>query len=88
MATVENYFDRYLEPMTTVFTPEVAQKIVSLKPDAEVSARIAELGEKASEGTLTPDEFEEYGWYVDAGDFISLFKAKARRYLASQASQE
>jgi len=88
MATIDNYLDRYFEPVTTVFTPEVAQKIISLEPDPEVAARITELGEKASAGTLSADEFDEYEWYVDAGDFISLFKAKARRYLASHASQE
>jgi hypothetical protein len=84
MATISNYLDRYLEPVVAVFTPEMAQKIVSLQPDAEVAKRVEELGEKANNGTLTDDELEEYEEYVDAGDFVSLLKAKARRYLASQ----
>jgi hypothetical protein len=85
MSSVSNYLERYFEPVTSVFTPELAEKIVNLQPDQEVSARILELGEKANEGTLTAEERDEYQDYVDAGDFISLLKAKARGYLARQA---
>lgn len=82
MSTVADYLDGYFDPVTTVFTPELAQKIVSLTPDKSVVARVAELAAKSDEGTLTDDERDELVKLVDAGDFISLFKAKARRYLA------
>jgi hypothetical protein len=85
MATVNSYLDRYFEPVTSLFTRELAEKIVSLRPDSEVVARVTELAAKADEGTLTEDERTEYEDFVDAGDFIAMFKAKARRYLAEHA---
>jgi len=85
MATVQSYLDRYFEPVTSLFTPELAEKIVSLRPDPLVTARVKELAAKADDGTLTDDERSEYEDYVDAGDFIAMFKAKARRYLAERA---
>ena len=82
MSTVSSYLDGYFEPVTTVFTPELAEKIVSLQPDPKVVARVTELAGKSDDGTLTDEERNELEKLVDAGDFISLFKAKARRYLA------
>ena len=68
-----------------MLTPELAEKILSLRVDPEVTARILELGEKAGTETLTEAEHDEYKYLVDAGDFISLLKAKARRFLAAQS---
>ena len=85
MATVNSYLDRYFEPVTSVFTRELAEKIVGLQPDSEVVARVTKLAAKADDGTLTEDERSEYEDYVDAGDFIAMIKAKARRYLATHA---
>ena len=86
MSTVSNYLDGYFEPVTSVFTRELAEKIVSLQPDPKAVARVTELAAKSDDGTLTDDERSELEYYVDAGDFIALFKAKARRYLAEHGS--
>jgi hypothetical protein len=85
MSKSSSLFDRYLEPVTSVFTREMAEKIVNLPPDEQVAQRIAELGRKADDGTLTDAERAEYEDFVDAGDLIALFKAKARRYLDENA---
>jgi|GraSoiStandDraft_4_1057263.scaffolds.fasta_scaffold729678_1 hypothetical protein len=85
MAAIDNYLDRYFDPVTSVFTPELARKIVELKPAAKDAERIAELGEKADAGSLTDEEKLEYQEFVDAGDFIALLKAKARSFLASSS---
>lgn len=82
MATVNSYLDAYFEPITAVFTRELAEKIVGLRPDPKVVARVSELAGKSDDGTLTDEERSELESYVDAGDFIALFKAKAHRYLA------
>ena len=42
MSTV-NYLDRFLEPVTEAFTPEVARKLVELRADAELEARVQVL---------------------------------------------
>ncbi len=85
MATAD-FLDRYLEPMTTVFTPQLAMKIVDLRPDAEVVARVEELGTKSDAGTLTEEERDEYRSLADAGTVIALLKAKARRFLTQHAT--
>ncbi len=82
MSIVSSYLDGYFEPVTSVFTRDLAEKIVSLQPDPKVVTRVSELATKSDEGTITEEERTELEYYVDAGDLIALFKAKARRYLA------
>ncbi len=72
--------------MTTVFTPQLAQKIVDLRADTDVLAHVEELGSKSNSGTLTDEERDEYRSLADAGTLIALFKAKARRFLSQQSS--
>ena len=86
MATVEGYLDRYLDPVTQAFSAEVAQRILELKPDAEVAARVKELAEKSDSGSLSEAEREEYRSLADAGTLVALLKAKARRFLAQDSS--
>ena len=77
-----SYLDRFLEPMTEAFTPEMAKKIIDLRADSEMRARIDQLAAKANEGTLTPGEDAEYKGYVEAADIIGIIQSKARRFLA------
>ena len=65
-----------------VLTPQVAQKILDLRPAPEVLERVAQLAEKSNESTLTEAERDEYRSPADAGTLIALFKAKARRTLS------
>jgi hypothetical protein len=81
MATAEHYLD----PVTDVLSPQVAQRILDLRPEADVVARVEELGQKSDAGTLTEDEFGEYRSLADAGTLIALLKAKARRALTRHA---
>jgi hypothetical protein len=79
MATVEHFLDRYLDPVTDALTPQVAQRILDLRPEPEIVARVTELAEKSNAGTLTADELDEYRSLADAGTLVALLKAKARR---------
>jgi hypothetical protein len=47
----------------------------------EDKARLAELAEKANEGTLSTEERAEYEAYVKVGDVLSLLHLKARKLL-------
>jgi hypothetical protein len=85
MSTAE-FLDRYFEPVTAALSPQAAQAMLSLKPDGAAVARVAELGRKANDGLLTEDEKDEYRAYIDAGDLISILKAKARGALAKQVA--
>ncbi|HEY3391794.1 MAG TPA: hypothetical protein VGK58_03750 [Lacipirellulaceae bacterium] len=81
MATVSS-LDEFLDPVNGCLTPEVAQRIVNWRPDESLRKRIEELGRKADEGMLAPDEDAEYREYIDEGDVIALLQAKARKLLA------
>jgi hypothetical protein len=85
MSTFTSILDYYFEPMTAIFNREMAEAIVNRKPDPRVVARVAELGQKSDDGTLTEDERDEYEAIVNAGDMISLLKSKARRFLEENA---
>jgi hypothetical protein len=81
MATVSS-LDKFLDPVNGWLTPQVAQRIVDWRPDESLRERIEELGRKANEGTLSPEEDAEYRDYIDEGDVIALLQAKARKMLA------
>jgi hypothetical protein len=81
MSTISSILDHYLEPVSTMFSREMAEAIINRKPEEHMVARVEELGRKADDGTLTEEERREYKDIVDAGDLISLLKSKARRYL-------
>lgn len=52
MSTMETgYLDRLLDPLTGCLTREVAARLLALRPDEAVTARIEELANKANEGT-------------------------------------
>jgi hypothetical protein len=85
MATAElTYLDRLLAPVTQCFTPEVAERLIGLQPDAEVEAHIEDLAAKANEGQLSAEERAEYEDYVEAVDFIALLQSRARAALAKR----
>jgi hypothetical protein len=47
-----------------------------------VQQRIETLAERANEGILTGDEAGEYEALINAADFISILKLKARQHLS------
>lgn len=84
MSTAD-FLHRYLEPVAMALTPQSARAILAIRPTEADVERIALLGQKANEGSLSEEERDEYRTYVDAGDLISILKAKARLTLAGQA---
>ena len=81
MASVEHYLDRYLDPVTEALSPQAAQRILDLRPEPEVVARVEELAGKSNAGTLSEDERDEYRSLANAGTLIAILKAKLRRRL-------
>lgn len=86
MATAEHFLDSYLDPVADAMPPEFARKIIDLKPQPEVVARVQLLGEKSDAGTLTAEELDEYRALADAGALVAILKAKARRVLSRNSS--
>jgi len=77
--------DRLIDPLSRCLTPESAQRLLKLKADRGLQARVDELGEKCNDGTLTPEEQAEYARYVSFGTFIALLKSKARQLLTQSS---
>ncbi len=77
--------DRFLDPVTEILPPETARKILELRLDPELQARLDVLAEKANQGTLSAEEREEYEEYVEGLDLIAVFKLKARAALGRDA---
>ncbi len=82
--TTATYINRFLEPVVDAFTPEIAQKIVDLKIDPQLQARVSELADKANEGELTPEEDAEYKSIIQAADVVGIIQAKARSFLTQR----
>jgi len=79
--TVNTVLDRVLDPFTECLTREVAERVVNLRADAEVQARVDDLADKANEGLLSDEERAEYDKYREAFHFITILQAKARALL-------
>ena len=78
-------FERMLEPVSRSLNADAAKKLVGLKADAKVQARVAELARKCNEGELTQEEMAEYDRYIAFADFIAILQAKARLMLTKKA---
>lgn len=81
-----SYLSRFLEPLASAFTPEVARQLADVPHDAKVQEYVNELAPKANAGTLTPEEEADYKAIIDAADMIAILQLKARRYLKNQSA--
>jgi hypothetical protein len=83
MSQAATALDGLLDSLSRCLDAESAQRVVELRVDPAVQARVDDLAERANEGLLTPDERDEYEAIVNAADLISILKLKARRHLGS-----
>ena len=83
MGSVSRAVDNLFEPFSRCFDTESARRVADFRVDPAVQARINVLAERANEGLLTEDERTEYEGFINAADFISILKLKARRLLNS-----
>jgi 5-methyltetrahydrofolate--homocysteine methyltransferase len=78
------YLDRMLAPVIQCLTPEVAERLVGLRPGPDLEAHIEALAAKANEGALSAEERAEYESYVEAVDLIGMLQSRARAALAKR----
>ena len=76
--------DGLLEPLSRCLDIASARRVVDLQVAPPVQERIDTLAEGANEGTLSDGERSEYEALINAADFISILKLKARQHLDSQ----
>lgn len=77
---------RLIEAAQGDLSPGVAEAVLRLRFAEADHARMVELASKSNQGTLTPDEGEEYDGYIAAADLLSLWKSKARLALKHHPS--
>jgi hypothetical protein len=89
MATAKSapVLDQLIGPLSECLTPESARRLLALKADRTLQARVDDLAKRHSRGELTPEEHAEYGGYVYFDTFVAILKSKARQLLASSAGE-
>lgn len=75
--------DGILGPLSRCLDRESARRIVNFQVDQPVQERIDALAERANEGTLSDTDRAEYEALINAADFVSILKLKARLNLDS-----
>ena len=75
--------DRLLDPLCRCLDAESAKKVVEMRIDPVVQARVNVLAERANEGLLTPEERAEYEAYINFDDFLSILKLKSQSRFGS-----
>jgi len=75
--------DRLVGQLGECLTPETARRLLALKPDPDLQARVDEMATRHTEGRLTPEETAEYGRYVSFATFIAILRSNARQLLAT-----
>jgi hypothetical protein len=78
--------DDILDPLSRCLDADSARKVVEFEFDEQLQERIHQLGAAANEGTLDEQERSEYEALVNAADFVSILKLKARRQLQPNAA--
>jgi hypothetical protein len=79
--------DRLVGPLSKCLTLESARRLLALKADPKLQARVDYLAGRCNQGLLTPEERAEYGNHVTFGTFVVILKSKGRQLLASSQSE-
>jgi len=86
MGGVRTPLDGPFEPFSRCFDAESARRVAEFRVDPAVQARIDFLAERANDGVLNDEERTEYEAFINAADFISILKLKARLLLSYRRS--
>ena len=82
-AKTATVLDQLVAPLGNCLTPESARRLLAVKADPKLQARVHDLAGRHSRGVLTPEEQAEYGGYVYFDTFVAILKSKARQLLAA-----
>jgi hypothetical protein len=74
--------DQLVSSLSDCLTPESARRLLALKADPKLQARVDDLAQRHSRGELSTEEHAEYGRYVSYSTFVAILKSKARQLLA------
>ena len=71
-----------IEAIGDALTPMSAKRILAIKADKKLQARVKYLGECANEGRLSAEENAEYAAIIRFDTMVSILQSQARRLLA------
>ena len=80
--SAQTALERVLAAVGQCLDRQSAESLLRLRADKEMQGRIEELADKCTEGTLTPEERDEYDAMIRVGNFVAILQAKARRLSA------
>jgi hypothetical protein len=83
MPDATTLLSRWLEPVGQALNDDAARRILDLRVDDEMQARVDELADRNTEGLLTPDERSEYEALIAIAAMINVMKGKARARFAT-----
>ena len=73
--------DEFLDPLSRCLDAESARRVIALRVQPRIQARIDDLAERANEGLLSEEERSEYKALINADDFLAILKLKTRMQL-------
>lgn len=79
-------FQRGVHPLLRLLLPGKEDAVLSAEADQELRERIEELAGKSTEGTLSPEEREEYVGYVRANKFVAVLRREAKKFKSGSAA--
>ena len=59
---------------------------MSVQADQSLRERIEELAAKNTEGSISPEEHEEYVGYVRANKFVAVLRREAKKFKSGSAA--
>ena len=77
---------RLMQARDRSMSRDVAEYLLLIDFDADDTAPMNALAERAREGTLTTEEAAELDSYLHVGSLLSILQSKARRLLKSEDS--
>jgi hypothetical protein len=84
--SAEAGLDRILEGLSRCLNADSARRVAEFRVDEQIQARISQLAAEANEGILDDQERSEYESLINAADFVSILKLKARQHLRTDAA--
>ena len=75
--------DEFLDPLSRCLDADSARRVVALRVQPQIQARIDDLAERANEGLLSDEDRSEYEALINAADFVSILKLKAHQRFPS-----
>jgi len=84
--SAQTAFQRGVSPLLQLLLPGREDAVLAVQTDQSLRERIEELAEKSTEGSLSPEERDEYAGYVRANKFVAVLRREAKKFKSGSAA--